>query len=119
MLMSANNDATPPVARARGPRSLSPSATRLAAALILLLLTALSCAAAPPQAGRDTYCNPLDVIIADPFVLRANNTYYLYGTTVAQYGLQAFSSHDLIDWRNHGFVIHRTGTSWARNHYWA
>ncbi|HZZ42193.1 MAG TPA: family 43 glycosylhydrolase [Tepidisphaeraceae bacterium] len=70
------------------------------------------------QAG-DTYQNPLDVIIADPFVLRTKDAYYLYGTTVASFGLQVFSSTNLIDWRGHGFVLHRTGNSWAQNRYWA
>lgn len=70
-------------------------------------------------ATKDTYQNPLDVIIADPFILRANNTYYLYGTTVANYGLEVFSSSNLIDWRGRGFVLHRTPDSWAKNKFWA
>ena len=48
-------------------------------------LLALSSAALPARAWAEvaTYANPLDVIIADPFVLRHGDTYYLYGTTDA------------------------------------
>lgn len=82
----------------------------------LLLLALLS----PLQAASpDTYQNPLDVIIADPYVLQSQKTYYLYGTTVSHYGLQVFSSPDLINWRGHGYILHRTKTSWAKDHYWA
>lgn len=85
----------------------------------MLLLTVASCSSPLRAETRDTYQNPLDVIMADPFVLRVDKTYYLYGTTVASYGLQVFSSPNLIDWRNHGFALRRTANSWARNRFWA
>ena len=84
--------------------------------LSLLILLVGSVVGAQP---RDNYQHPLDVVIADPFVLKHEDTYYLYGTTVAYYGFEVFSSPNLIDWRKHGFVLTETKDSWAKNKFWA
>jgi beta-xylosidase len=104
----------PSPSRRKGVSPLSSSIRHsLPSILALLLCSALR---AEP---RDTYQNPLDVIIADPFALKHDDTYYLYGTTVASYGFQVFSSKNLIDWRNHGFIYQRSKDSWGRNKFWA
>lgn len=87
--------------------------------LSLCLLLLPSCARADAAKVPDTYCNPLDVIMADPFVLKHENAYYLYGTTVANYGFEVFSSPDLINWTYRGMVMRKSDDSWAQNRFWA
>lgn len=70
--------------------------------------------AAPPE----TYCNPLDVFLADPFVYRENNTYYLYGTS-ADDGLLVWTSTDLVNWQLKGHAFRRSSSSWSRRSFWA
>jgi beta-xylosidase len=72
-----------------------------------------------PLRAADTYCNPLDVLIADPFVLRHDNTYYLYGTLRAHDGFDCWTSTDLVRWRLRGPVYQRNETDWPRTMFWA
>lgn len=83
---------------------------------MLLLMIAVSAAHAQPPA--DTYCNPLDVLVADPFIYRQGSTYYLYGTA-SESGLLVWTSDNLVDWRLRGFAFHRTRRTWARHSFWA
>ncbi len=77
------------------------------------------CASSQPMAKNvDTYANPLDVLIADPFIYREGNTYYLYGTA-ADDGLYVWTSHDLVNWQRNGYALKRTQSSWARRNFWA
>src|SRR5438105_117274 len=71
--------------------------------LILLVAPLLRAADQSP----DTYCNPLDVLIADPFVLHHDGTYYLYGTSRARDGFDCWTSRDLVRWRYRGPVYQR------------
>ena len=51
------------------------------------------------------FSNPLPVSFGDPFVLKDNDTYYMYGTGGgAKKGFAAYSSTDLKNWKNEGQV---------------
>src|SRR4051812_33541817 len=83
---------------------------RFAAVLLLAL--------ASPLFAQDTFCNPLDVLLADPFIYRDAKTYYLYGTAAPD-GLLVWSSEDLIHWQLRGHAYERTKESWGQNDFWA
>jgi beta-xylosidase len=83
-------------------------------ALFVLLLISSVARAAPP----DTYCNPVDVLIADPFIYHEKDTYYLYGTA-AHDGLLVWTSRDLVDWQLHDHAFRRTRDTWSQRYFWA
>lgn len=66
-----------------------------------------------------TYANPLDVIVADPFVLRSGGTYYLYGTTTARTGFEVWTSSNLVDWRARGYAFRKDVDDFGQRHFWA
>ena len=66
-----------------------------------------------------TYANPLDIIIADPFVLRQGDTYYLYGTTDARSGFRVWTSNNLIDWRSRGYAYRKNRDDFGQRQFWA
>ena len=89
--------------------------------LILTVLFAfvLTPALAPvPARAEAGFANPIDVLLADPFIYREGDTYYLYGTSSVS-GLYVWTSEDLINWRMRGHAISRTAESWSRMHFWA
>ena len=67
-----------------------------------------------------TYQNPLPIKnIGDPFVLRASDgTYYCYATSAPD-GFKAWSSTDLINWIDTGYVYKRSEDSWGASDFWA
>jgi beta-xylosidase len=83
-----------------------------------VLLTALIARAAAP-APPNTYTNPLQFNVADPFVLRYGNTYYLSGTSDYNIGFKMWTSHDLVHWTPQGYCYRRTLGSWGRSDFWA
>lgn len=95
-------------------------------ALFLFVLAALSPAAVYSQTGSSvppgkTYKNPLPVELGDPYVLQAGVMYYMYGTGGgAKDGFLAYSSKDLVNWKNEGQVYYgnRSG-SWGIDAFWA
>jgi len=78
----------------------------------------LFCVVRPPAqapARVDSFVNPLDVSLADPGVLKAGGTYYVYGT-----GLGCWYSANMIDWRTanvFGIYTHPPGDD--RYNFWA
>ncbi|MBO9153621.1 glycoside hydrolase family 43 protein [Chitinophaga sp. GCM10012297] len=56
--------------------------------------------------GPATYRNPLPVAFGDPYVLHVKgDRYYMYGTGgAAKNGFAAYSSADLVNWKNEGQV---------------
>ena len=57
--------------------------------------------------------------IGDPFILVHNNTYYMYSTiSRAKDGFKCFSSKNLIDWEDNGFVYSKND-SWGEECFWA
>src|SRR3954466_7704547 len=75
---------------------------------------------ATPATRPATYTNPLPVPerIADPFVFREGDTYYLYGTS-AREGIRVWTSRDLVNWQPGGHAFRRTDESWGRVNFWA
>ena len=67
-----------------------------------------------------TYTNPLNVQLADPFVLLHEGTYYLYGThdRNPHLGIPVYTSHDLVHWQWQGFAFRKHRKSWAQHHFW-
>jgi beta-xylosidase len=78
----------------------------------------------PPATGTaaevraDTFCNPIDVLVADPFIYREGDTYYLYGTASGE-GLYVWTSPDLVHWHLRGHAYERSAETWGREHFWA
>ncbi len=70
------------------------------------------------SALAETYCNPLPVQIADPFVLRVDGVYYLYGTN-ARDGYRVSTSTDLVHWEDKGYAYKRGRGSWGKRYFWA
>lgn len=72
----------------------------------------------PPQ----FYKNPLGNItgIGDPFILKHNDMYYLYGTTSPQ-GFKVWESPNLIDWELKGLAFDKNvaGNNWGIKSFWA
>ena len=55
--------------------------------------------------AETTYKNPLPVVLGDPYVLYVKgDKYYLYGTGGVSHGFAAYSSADLVHWKNEGQV---------------
>lgn len=69
-------------------------------------------------APHATYQNPISIKIADPFVFREGDTYYLYGTEGSD-GLFVWTSHDLVNWTHRGHAFNRTPETWSRHSFWA
>jgi GH43 family beta-xylosidase len=67
-----------------------------------------------------TYQNPLPIKnIGDPFVLRVHDgKYYCYATSAAD-GFKAWSSDDLVHWKEEGYVYRRNEDSWGIADFWA
>jgi GH43 family beta-xylosidase len=67
-----------------------------------------------------TYQNPLPIKnIGDPFVLRASDgIYYCYATSAPD-GFKAWSSPDLVNWMDIGYVYKRRDDSWGASDFWA
>lgn len=95
---------------------------------VFFLLMSRCCSAADEAAGENaladpvtgTYRNPLDVTMADPFVLLHKGVYYLYGTYDASVnsGLVVFTSSDLVNWKNQGLAFEKTSDTWSQSHFW-
>ena len=75
-----------------------------------------------------TYTNPLPVEFGDPFVLKViSGKYYMYGTGgSADKGFAAYSSSDLVNWKDEGQVyFHHNPNGWSdpsaswEGAYWA
>ncbi len=65
-----------------------------------------------------------EINIRDPYVMVADNTYYLYGTRSRTCwseadGFDCYTSQNLIDWDGPFEIFHRPKGSWATSHYWA
>jgi len=76
--------------------------------LALMAAPTLSIAQNKNASASKTYQNPLPVEFGDPYVLQVkDDQYYLYGTGgVAKNGFAAYSSTDLVNWKNEGQVYY-------------
>lgn len=68
------------------------------------------------------FTNPLDVKIADPCMIRADATYYLYGTASmpedANEGMPVWSSPDMVRWQYRGWAFRKTPEGWGTHWFW-
>ena len=77
--------------------------------------------------GALTYMNPMKVQFGDPYVLHTQDSYYMYGTGgSAKYGFAAYSSKDLVNWKQVGQVyFNNNKNGWSNSKakwegaYWA
>jgi GH43 family beta-xylosidase len=60
---------------------------------------------------------PSELMIADPFILLDNGTYYAYGTHSGQ-GIEVYTSDDLQTWYKRGLALHKSNTTETQN-FWA
>ncbi len=88
--------------------------------LFLLMLSMVSC---NNSMGRTTYTNPVGEIerVGDPYALKYENIYYLYGTSPPKYGFKVWESKNLVDWKDKGlaFDSRADGNNWGINRFWA
>ncbi len=72
------------------------------------------------SADKDTYTNPVgdNIQMGDPFVMKHDGKYYLYGTTASD-GFKCWSSGNLVDWKYEGYAYRETDSSWGDNTFWA
>lgn len=106
---------------------MTPKLANRLCAIVLLLSATLSCRTVSwPEIGlttqqsasRRTYTNPLNVEVADPFVIHYRGRYVLYGTS-ADDGFKCWVSNDLVHWHAHGYAYRRTKNSWGEDLFWA
>lgn len=65
------------------------------------------------------YQNPLPIQhIGDPFVLRVKDRYYCYATSAPD-GFLAWTSANLVEWQEAGYVYQRRADSWGQSDFWA
>ena len=77
--------------------------------------------------GAGSYMNPMKVQFGDPFVLYTQGMYYMYGTGgEAKHGFAAYSSKDMVNWKQEGQVFfHNNINGWGNakakweGAYWA
>jgi len=70
---------------------------------------------------QQTYTNPLKVMIGDPDVLKIENKYYLYGTSIPGVGFKTWESDDLVHWEEKGIAFSKfaEGNQWGKKDFWA
>ena len=65
--------------------------------------------------------NPMPIQLADPYIMKASDgIYYMVGTGGVLTGFKAYSSTDLMDWKDEGAIYQPdTSTSWCVKNFWA
>ncbi|MEK3888248.1 glycoside hydrolase family 43 protein [Bacillus sp. FSL K6-3431] len=70
-----------------------------------------------------TYSNPVGGMnkIGDPFVLKKENSYYMYATSEPNFGFKVWKSDNLVNWEEKGlaYVHHEQPNKWATGDFWA
>src|SRR5947207_915704 len=82
-------------------------------AFIAIIFSSIGSAFA--EKNPKTYRNPIiaDRTLADPDVIKVDNTYYLYATSSGR-GYEVFVSTNLVDWKNKGWAFRdQRGGAWA------
>lgn len=97
--------------------------------LLTLLLSLAGCTASAPDAGSQADLPssdatppignfPLVQNIADPYLLKAGDDYYVYGTTDAETGFRVFRSTDLQTFQSDG-LVYKNSRTWQSGDFWA
>ncbi|MGV3540068.1 MAG: glycoside hydrolase family 43 protein [Rufibacter sp.] len=93
----------------------------LSCAVVLLSLQACVSQEAANSEKRLTYNNRVGVVpdMADPFILRSGNKYYLYGTDAkgVNQGFKVYESTDLVNWSN-PVGVHEGGRALDKSNSW-
>lgn len=91
----------------------------------LATLLVLSCGTVPSgEPGRSllrSYTNPVggdSLLMGDPFVLKHDARYYLFGTTDPAVGFRCYTSSNLVDWQEAGFAYRAGNRAWATAPFW-
>ncbi|MFW6006841.1 MAG: glycoside hydrolase family 43 protein [Halanaerobiales bacterium] len=73
--------------------------------------------------AEKTYTNPVGNItnIGDPYILKHDDTYYLYATSAPDFGFKVWQSEDLIKWDFKGYALNSNSeeNGWGNNDFWA
>ncbi|RLD08909.1 MAG: hypothetical protein DRI44_09400 [Chlamydiae bacterium] len=85
---------------------------------IILILLFLTAACSAEKNFVSEYSNPIDVLVADPYVYHENDTYYLYGTSAPD-GFRVYTSKDLVNWRYQGYALKTSKATWPVSAFWA
>lgn len=93
---------------------------QLFALITVILIACIDCNSQSPV-QMETYMNPVikDQYMGDPFMLVNNNTYYVYGTNASGEGFKCWSSTDLKNWKEEGFVFRKSENTWGGGNFWA
>jgi len=69
---------------------------------------------------NNRFNNPLDLFIADPFVMENKGTYYLYGTDDidSTKGIPVYTSTDMKEWKYEGLAFEKTKDTWCQVNFW-
>jgi GH43 family beta-xylosidase len=70
-----------------------------------------------------SYVNPVQAGCADPVVMKKDGKYYAYTTYSPDFprmprGIRLYTSADLVDWKDEGFVL-KNEDSWGESRFWA
>ncbi len=87
-----------------------------------LVLVVCSCSTQKKLLSSFVPSNPVapeQLLLGDPYILRTDGRYYLYGTTDSSEGFRSWSSEDLKHWEPLGFVYRKTETSYGSGRFWA
>jgi len=84
--------------------------------LLFIIFTTITSLA--KENSIENYSNPIDVLVADPFVYHENDTYYLYGTSASE-GFKVYISKDLVNWQYKGFALKTSKVTWPVSAFWA
>jgi len=90
--------------------------------ILLLLIVGFHCRSEIPNNGlHTTYTNPVgdSLFMGDPFVLRHEGRYYLFGTTDSNDGFRCYTSANLVEWETAGFAYRKNDDTWAQSLFWA
>jgi beta-xylosidase len=87
---------------------------------IVLLILSFIFIIRPLFSQNKQYTNPVgdSIFIADPFVLKFEETYFLYGTSAGD-GFKYWTSDNLVNWKSEGYAYQKDENSWGKNSFWA
>lgn len=73
--------------------------------------------------SNETYQNPIGEMtdIGDPYVLKVEDTYYMYATSAGSIGFIVWESENLVDWEQVGLAYDHSDQvdQWAQGDFWA
>ena len=86
--------------------------------IFIFILLFLTTACSAEKNFVSEYSNPIDVLVADPYVYQEGKMYYLYGTSAPD-GFRVYTSKDLVNWRYRGHALKTSKATWPVSAFWA